>query len=142
MFLDFVIHAGNNAAQALRFYRQWAETAPEEISAFAVLWHAPGLEEIPAAHHGKPIVVYLAMHCGDPAAGEAALQPLRHAGNPIADLSDTMPYLGVQQLFDEDYPAHTMRYYWKSHYLRKLDDEAHHRDGGAERGRHACLRGR
>ena len=123
VFLAFVVHAGTDAADALRFYGQWAALAPDEISAFAILWHAPALDEIPAAHHGKPIVVYMAMHCGDPATGEAALRSLRGAGHPIADLSDTMPYLDVQKLFDEDYPAHTMRYYWKSQYLRALDDE-------------------
>ena len=123
VFFAFVVHAGTDAADALRFYGQWAASAPDEISAFAVLWHAPAMDEIPAAHHGKPIVVFLAMHCGDPAAGKAALQSLRDAGNPIADLSDTMPYLDVQKFFDEDYPAHTMRYYWKSHYLMALDDE-------------------
>lgn len=123
VFFAFVVHAGTDAAAAVRFFDQWAASAPDEISAFAILWHAPELEEIPAEHHGKPIVVYLAMHCGDPAAGEAALRSLRDAGDPIADLSDTMPYLEVQKFFDEDYPAHTMRYYWKSQYLTELGDD-------------------
>ncbi len=124
VFFAFVVHAGTDAAAAVRDYGQWAASAPDEISSFAILWHAPALDEIPAAHHGKPIVVYLAMHCGDPAAGAAALRSLRDIGNPIADLSDTMPYLDVQKFFDEDYPAHTMRYYWKSQYFRELDEQA------------------
>jgi FAD/FMN-containing dehydrogenase len=124
VFFAFVVHAAADAADALRFYGQWAKSAPDEISSFAILWHAPAMDEIPAEHHGKPIALYLAMHCGDPGTGEAALRSLRDAGNPIADLSGTMPYLEVQQFFDEDYPAHEMRYYWKSQYLRALDDEA------------------
>lgn len=35
-----------------------------------------------------------------------------------------MPYLNVQQLLDEDYPAHELRYYWKSLYLTGLEDDA------------------
>ena len=124
VFFAFVVHAGTDAREALTAYRSWAATAPEEVSSFAILWHAPELDEIPAEHHGLPIVVHLAMHCGSPAEGEAALQPLRDLGQPIADLSGTMPYLDVQRFFDEDYPAHTMRYYWKSRYLGELPDEA------------------
>ena len=123
VFLAFVVHAGSDAADALRFYGRWASSVPDEISSFAILWHAPAMEEIPAEHHGSPIVVYLAMHCGDPASGEAALRSLRDAGNPIADLSARMSYLDVQKFFDDDYPAHVMRYYWKSQYLRALDGE-------------------
>jgi hypothetical protein len=35
-----------------------------------------------------------------------------------------MRYLDVQAFFDADYPAHVMRYYWKSHFLRELPAEA------------------
>jgi FAD/FMN-containing dehydrogenase len=124
VFFAFLVHAGADAHQALRDYRAWAASAPDEISAFAILWHGPEIDEIPAEHHGKPIAVYLAMHCGTPEEGEAALQGLRDLGTPIADLSDTMPYLDVQQFFDADYPAHVMRYYWKSRVLPTLEDAA------------------
>jgi hypothetical protein len=49
---------------------------------------------------------------------------LREFGSPIADLSDPLPYLEMQKFFDADYPAHNMRYYWKSHYLASLPDDA------------------
>jgi hypothetical protein len=52
------------------------------------------------------------------------LQPLRDFGTPIADLSGPMPYLEVQQFFDADYPAHEMRYYWKSCYLDELTEQS------------------
>jgi hypothetical protein len=54
-----------------------AQAASDEISSFAILWHAPEIEEIPAEHHGAPIVVYLAMYAGDARECEAALQSLR-----------------------------------------------------------------
>jgi FAD/FMN-containing dehydrogenase len=126
VFLAFVIHPGTgmDAQGALQFYREWSQAAPDEISSFAILWHAPEIEEIPAEHHGAPIVVYLAMYAGNAAEGEVALQSLRDYGSPIADLSDAIPYLGVQRFFDADYPAHEMRYYWKSRYLNELSAEA------------------
>ena len=76
MFFAFVIHpgAGTDTHAALQFYDEWSQAASDEISSFAILWHAPEIEEIPAEHHGAPIVVYLAMYAGDAGAGEAALQ--------------------------------------------------------------------
>lgn len=124
VFLGFVVHAGADAHEALRFYREWAITAPDEVSSFAILWHAPEIEEIPAEYHHTPIAVYLAVHCGEGARAQQELQPLRDFGSPIADLSETLPYLDVQRFFDADYPAHDMRYYWKSHYLAALPDDA------------------
>jgi hypothetical protein len=63
------------------------------------------------------------MHSGEAARGEAALRPLRDIGSPIADLSGPRPYPEVQRFFDDDYPAHVMRYYWKSRHLTGLPDE-------------------
>ncbi len=126
VFFAFVIHpgTGRDARAALQFYREWSQEASDEISSFAILWHAPEIDEIPAEHHGAPIVVYLAMYAGDAGEGEAALQSLRDYGSPIADLSAVTPYLEVQRFFDADYPAHEMRYYWKSRYLNELSAEA------------------
>ena len=124
VYLAFVIHPAPDAAAALRHYRDWAASAPDEVSSFGILWHAPELDEIPVEHHHTPIALYLALHCGEPARAEHDLKPLREFGSPIADLSDTMPYLDVQAFFDADYPAHIMRYYWKSHFLRELPDAA------------------
>ena len=53
--------------------------------------------------------------------GERVVQPLREFAEPIIDLSGRMPYLEVQQMFDEDYPR-GRRYYWKSTYLDSLSD--------------------
>lgn len=124
VYLAFVIHPGTRAREVLRAYREWALAAPDEISAFAVLWHAPEIPEIPAEHHGTPIVVFAAVHSGTVDEGERALRSLRAIGSPIADLSEPTPYLDMQRLFDEDYPAHVMRYYWKARYLTDLTDDA------------------
>ncbi|MEW1837469.1 FAD-binding oxidoreductase [Nonomuraea angiospora] len=124
VFFAVVVHPRSEASGALRFFRQWQATAPDEVSAIGVLWHAPSVDEIPAEYHGSPVALYLAMHCGSPADGERALEPLREYGSPIADLSAAMSYLDVQRYLDADYPAHTKRYYWKSRFLGDLPDEA------------------
>lgn len=124
VYFAHVSHPGDRAREALRGFREWAREAPDEVSALAVLWRLPELPEIPSVHHGTPGLSLLAMHCGEPAEGESVLRRLRDIGSPVADLSATTAYLDVQRTFDEDYPAHVMRYYWKSRHLGELPDEA------------------
>jgi hypothetical protein len=42
---------------------------------------------------------------------------------PLLDLSGTLPYLALQQMFDPFFPAHDLEYYWKSMYLAELGEE-------------------
>ncbi|GAA1914265.1 FAD-binding oxidoreductase [Streptomyces sodiiphilus] len=123
-YLLFTLHPGSRAADGLRHFREWAAAAPEEVSAFAVLWHGPDADPIPAEHRGRPVLGLVAVHSGDPEEGERALAPLRAFGSPIVDDSGPRPYLDIQRYFDADYPAREMRYYWKSRFLRDLPDEA------------------
>ena len=60
------------------------------------------------------------MHTGDASEGEAVMAPLRELGDPIGDLSGTMPYTEAQGILDEDYPD-GWRYYWKSVNVRELE---------------------
>jgi FAD/FMN-containing dehydrogenase len=124
VFFAFVLHPGTAAGAALRFFREWAATAPDEVSAYTLLWHIPEIEGVATEHHHMPSVVYVAVHCGDVADGAEVLQPLRDFGTPLADLSAPMPYLRVQRFWDADFPAHERRYYWRSRYLSELTDEA------------------
>jgi FAD/FMN-containing dehydrogenase len=123
VYFAVVMHPAADVPDALRFYRAWADTAPDAISSIAVTWHGPEMDEVPAEHHGEPIVVFAAVHSGSPREGEAALRSLREYGSPIADLSAVTPYLEVQQFFDEDYPKWEKRYYWTSAYVDDLSDD-------------------
>jgi FAD/FMN-containing dehydrogenase len=125
VFLAFVLHPGSGTAakEALQFYKEWSQSASDEISSFAITQHTPAVDEIPVEHHGQPTVIFLAMHSGDVQQGEQELQSLRDYGTPFADLSGSMRYLEVQRFFDADYPAHEMRYYWKARYLHDLSTD-------------------
>jgi hypothetical protein len=65
----------------------------------------------------------LGPYAGPAEAAQRVFERYRALGQPFMDLSDTMPWIDVQKIFDEDYPR-GMRYYWKSAYLRDLDDGA------------------
>ena len=58
-------------------------------------------------------------------AGERALKPLREIGPPLADMIGPMPYVKVQRMMDDAFPAGRQNY-WKSNFLKGLDAEAIH----------------
>jgi len=112
----------DQAKQVLRRYREFAASAPEEVSVWAVLRQAPPLPFLPKDVHGKEIVVLAVCHCGDIAAGEKLIAPLRSFGKAHGEHIGAQPYVQWQKAFD---PLLTpgARNYWKSHNFRELRDE-------------------
>lgn len=110
------------AREVLAAWRSFTETAPDEVSSDAILWQIPAVPLFPEAIHGELIVGMGAVHVGPVDEGMRLLQPLRELGEPLVDMSGPLPYLAVQSAFDPLFPAHELRYYWKSLYLDHLDD--------------------
>ena len=69
-----------------------AQAAPEELSVIATVAKAPPLPFVPAAQHGKPVVVARMVYAGDAQAGERAIAPLRALATPLADMVRPMRY--------------------------------------------------
>jgi FAD/FMN-containing dehydrogenase len=117
-----VVHPFENARTLLRFYREFAPTLPDEVSAWTVMRVAPPLPFLPEQWHGKPILAFICFGSGNLDACEAALKPLREFGDPIADVVGRNPYAAWQQTFD---PLLTpgARNYWKSCDFESLPDE-------------------
>jgi len=118
-----VVHPLEEAGTLLREYRELARTAPDELTAWAVLRKAPPLPFLPEEWHGKEVLIFAACYTGGMAAGEEALRGLRTLGTPIADVIGPHSFAAWQQAFD---PLLTpgARNYWKSHDLLELEDGA------------------
>ena len=117
-----IVHPFEDAAEVLRFHRQFAAGLPDETAAWVVLRKAPPLPFLPEEWHGREVVVLVAFHAGNMHEGERILAPLRAYGRPIADVIGPQPYSGWQQAFD---PLLTpgARNYWKSHSFVRLSDD-------------------
>jgi len=115
----FVLYPGARAVDVTDAFAAYMADAPEEVSPLLVLGRVPHAEVFPAEAHGQPFVAIAGVHPGPVAEGEAVLRPLRELGDPIVDLSGTMPWVNAQQLLDEDYPD-GWHYYWKSLELETL----------------------
>jgi FAD/FMN-containing dehydrogenase len=109
-----VIHPRERGADVLRFYRTFVESAPEELTLYAVLLSTPD---------GAPAIAIAGCYCGDLAEGERVLKPLRAFGPPMVDAFQPMPFPALQSMLDAGF-ADGRHNYWKSTFLRGLSDEA------------------
>jgi FAD/FMN-containing dehydrogenase len=110
-----VVHPLDQAREVLRFYREFAQTLPDEAGLSAA-----SLLTLP---DGTPAVAMLLGYNGSPEEGERVLAPARSFGSPLADLVQPMPYLVRQTLLDEGFAAHGVQRYWKSGYAGELSDD-------------------
>jgi FAD/FMN-containing dehydrogenase len=117
-----IIHPFSDAESVLRYYREFAAQAPDELSVWVVLRQAPPLPFLPQEVHGTEVVVLAALYNGDLAAGEKALAPLRAHGNPHADVISPQQFTDFQAAFDPLLEP-GVRNYWKTHDFPSLGDD-------------------
>ena len=112
-----------DAAQVWRGFRDWARTAPDEVSALCACTTLPAHEALPPEIHDTPFIVVGAVYSGDPDDGMKVMQPLRNLATPLVDISQPLPFVGVQAAFDPFFVRGTLRSYWKSMYVNEITDE-------------------
>src|SRR5947207_15326698 len=71
-----VIHPRAKSREVLRFYREYARSCPDELTAFAAMMTSP---------EGEPVVAMVVGYIGDHAEGEKLVAPVRKFGQPLAD---------------------------------------------------------
>ena len=109
------------AAAVLAEFRDLAPSLPDEISPVAVLSPVPDDEAFPDSIRGGDGLFILALAATDLDAGAELLRPIAAlGGGATIDIGGQAPYAEFQQFFDAEYPAHTMRYYWKSSFADDL----------------------
>lgn len=116
-----IVHPISDAGEVLRYYREFAAQAPDEVTVWVVMRKAPPLPFLPEEVHGTTVLILAALYAGEMPDGEEALRPLREFGNPIVDVISPHQFTGFQAAFD---PLLTpgRRNYWKSHDFLELSD--------------------
>jgi FAD/FMN-containing dehydrogenase len=113
-----------DAGEIMRGWRDYVESAPDEVTSVCVTLTFPANPELPEAVHDRPVIIVGGVYVGDVDAGLAEMQPLRELGTPLFDMSGPTPFVGVQTGFDALFPRDTLRAYWKSQYVDELSDAA------------------
>jgi FAD/FMN-containing dehydrogenase len=111
------------AADVLPFWRDYARSAPEELTSGALLITAPSAPFVPPEARGVPVLALYVVYAGPLDAGEQALRPLREFLPPLLDLVQPMPYDAVQTMADVLWPPGSLNY-WKSGFTEDLSKEA------------------
>jgi len=108
-----IAHPIEAAGDLLRFYRDQSAKAPDELTVFAALAHAPD-------GSGMKIAGMIVCHT-DPERADADLAPYLEFGSPIVTQVGPMPYPVMNTLLDEAYPTGSLNY-WLSSFTTGIPD--------------------
>jgi hypothetical protein len=108
-----VLHPINQAAEVLRFYREFTTSQPDDLQTWAGILTLPD---------GNLVVALVPCYVGSLDEDERLVAALRRFGTPVADTIAPLRYVAMQQLFDAASPP-GRRNYWKSALADHLADE-------------------
>ncbi len=102
----------SRAREVLRFYREFTQAAPDELTAYAALT---------TTSHGIPEISISLCYAGPGAEGERLVAPLRRFGSPLLDLIHPRPYL--QTISSDAGDPDGRHYYEQASSLQELNDD-------------------
>jgi FAD binding domain/Berberine and berberine like len=117
------VYTMDKARTILRRFADFAASAPDEVNLAAVLWSIPGGSAFPQHLHGREVLIISGTYAGAPERGHEVLRPLREFAEPVLDMSTTLPYCALQQLYDPFFRKGELLHYWKAIYLDRLTDD-------------------
>jgi FAD/FMN-containing dehydrogenase len=108
--------------EVLRWYQDFLETAPPELSGWFGIIVVPPVDMFPKELQLQTVCGIIWCYSGPPEGADAALAPIRAFGPPILDGMQEMPYPAIQGAFDGLYPK-GHQWYWKADFFGEITDE-------------------
>ncbi len=100
-FAGLIVFPFSQAKQILNQYRQFVNSAPEELNVWVVLRKAPPLPFSAEENvHGKEVVVLPVFYSGPATEAEKLIAPVRAFGTPHGEHLGVQPYVAWQKAFD------------------------------------------
>jgi len=113
-----------NGTEALRYSREFVKTLPAHAAGFlAIALSAPPAPFVPEQYRFRPGHALLVAGFASPEEHAAIIEPVRGALPPLFELVTPIPYLALQQMFN-DSATWGMLGYEKSLFLDELSDAA------------------
>jgi hypothetical protein len=97
VFAGVLFFPADRAGEVLHAWREWIAAAPEEMTSVGRLLNFPPIPEIPEPFRGQSFAVIEVIHCGETAAGEELVAPLRELG-PTMDTVAAVAPAGIADL--------------------------------------------
>ena len=111
------------AAELLKFWRDFIMAAPEDINGWFAFITVPPAPPFPEQFHMKKMCAVVWCYTGPLDQAEERFKPIRAFGPPAVDFAGAIPFPALQSLFDALYPA-GLQWYWKADFFRELNDQA------------------
>jgi hypothetical protein len=111
------------AAEVMKWYREFILTAPEDVNGFFAFLTVPPGPPFPADLHLKKMCGIIWACTGPTDRAEELFRPIRAFKKPALDLVGTLPYPALQSMFDGVYPP-GLQWYWRADFVNELSDAA------------------
>ena len=111
------------AAEVMRWYRNFITKAPNAINGFFAFLTVPPGPPFPQHLHNKKMCGIVWCYTGPAKNAEKVFKPIRGFKTPALDMVGPIPHPALQSMFDGLYPA-GLQWYWKADFVRELSDEA------------------
>jgi hypothetical protein len=111
------------AHDVVRYYRDWIEAAPREVSGGLAFISAPPHDPIPVEVQGRPMIGVILAYFGALEDAEEALRPMVEYGPPALAMVQPMPYTALQMMLVDAFPRGFPGYF-KAEFLDELSDGA------------------
>jgi len=109
-------------ADAVRAYRDWTQTLPDEVTSIVRFLRPPPVPDVPEALRNVPLLTIDAACVGSQEEGERLIAPLREIGEPIMDTFGQIPAAGLCRIhMDPEQPVPGLGHH---SVVRELPDEA------------------
>lgn len=108
-----IVHPFERARDAMRHYRDFSQTAPDELTVYCPMMTSPD---------GDRIIAFIVCYNGDVERGQELIKPLLEWGPPLVADVGPMPYPQMQQLLDEGFPP-GLQVYWRGDFVQTLTDD-------------------
>ena len=117
-----LVYPEESAGEALRFYRDWIRTVPDELTSSIGIIRFPSTPQVPEAFRGKILVLVVAAFAGSAADGEEWVRPWLDWQTPINNAFHEMPFSEIGTITND--PVNPMAEYGSSEMIDNLSDEA------------------
>ncbi len=111
------------AADVMKFWRDFILTAPEEINGWFAFLTVPPAPPFPEQLHMQKMCAIVWCSTAPMERAEELLKPIRAFRTPAADFAGPIPWPVLQSMFDALYPA-GLQWYWKADFFKDLSDKA------------------
>ncbi len=111
------------AADLLKFWRDFILNAPEEINGWFGFVTVPPAPLFPEQFHLQKMCAIVWCSSAPLEQAEELLKPVRAFSTPAMDFAGPIPWPVLQSLFDAVYPP-GLQWYWKADFFTDLSDKA------------------